>query len=263
MLRLRNKRLSFNITVTEPVAANYYPVNAFITLKDPLSGNVLNVITDRSQGGSSMADGEAELMVQRRLQYDDNRGVGEPLNETGLDGNGLVVRGVHRVTLDPAGSAGIARRVAVNDMLFKPLSTFAPLATDPNTWISTHTSRKLGLTAPLPANVHLLTAQSWGPGQLLLRLSHQYEVGENSAMSKNATVSLSNLFAGFTITSVVETTITGNQPLAAVPKTVYVTQDGRTISLPVVPAAPAGAQLTLTLSAMQIRTFLCATTQGV
>ena len=31
---------------------------------------------------ASLADGEVELMVHRRLLYDDSRGVGEPLNET-------------------------------------------------------------------------------------------------------------------------------------------------------------------------------------
>ena len=35
-----------------------------------------------SQGGSSLQDGEIEIMVHRRIQVDDNRGVQEPLNET-------------------------------------------------------------------------------------------------------------------------------------------------------------------------------------
>ena len=34
------------------------------------------------------------LQVHRRLLFDDRRGVGEPLNETGTSGHGLVITGV-------------------------------------------------------------------------------------------------------------------------------------------------------------------------
>ena len=52
----------------------------------------LTVLTDRSQGGASINDGQIELMVHRRTLNDDNLGVGEPLNETGINGKGLRVR---------------------------------------------------------------------------------------------------------------------------------------------------------------------------
>ena len=42
----------------------------------------LSVLTDRAQGCSSLADGELELMAHRRLLTEDQRGVGEALNET-------------------------------------------------------------------------------------------------------------------------------------------------------------------------------------
>lgn len=52
-------------------------------MQDANTGVALSVTTDRTQAGTSLVDGTVELMVHRRLQYDDYRGVGEPLNETG------------------------------------------------------------------------------------------------------------------------------------------------------------------------------------
>ena len=42
----------------------------------------LSVLTDRAQGCSSLADGDLELLAHRRLLTEDERGVGEALNET-------------------------------------------------------------------------------------------------------------------------------------------------------------------------------------
>ena len=46
-------------------------------------------------------------------------------------------------------------------------------------------------------------------------------------------------------------------PLADVRKTTYRTEGGLVVTLPRVPPAPSGANLTVTLEAMQIRAFLC------
>ncbi len=80
LMRMRDHRPTWSLNVTEPVAGNYYPVNSRIFVKD--DHTQMTVLTDRSQGGTSMKDGEVELMVHRRLLYDDAFGVGEPLNET-------------------------------------------------------------------------------------------------------------------------------------------------------------------------------------
>ncbi len=131
MTRIRDFRKSFNHTSVEPVASNYYPTNLFIYTQDVATGAVLSVVTDRSQGGSSLSDGSLELMVQRRLQRDDNRGVGEPLNETGLNSNGtgLIVRGVHRVSINAAATAGQALRESVAHSMHGPWWNAAPLTT--------------------------------------------------------------------------------------------------------------------------------------
>jgi hypothetical protein len=56
-------------------------------------------------GGTSLRSGEVELMLHRRLLYDDRRGVAEPLNETACGCqdcacDGLIVRGTHLLTFE-------------------------------------------------------------------------------------------------------------------------------------------------------------------
>ena len=51
----------------------------------------MTVMNDRAQGGSVIENGAIELMQNRRLLFDDNRGVGEALNETNKEGRGIEV----------------------------------------------------------------------------------------------------------------------------------------------------------------------------
>lgn len=46
----------------------------------------MNVMNSRSQGGSVLKPGRVEFMQNRRLNVDDWRGMGEPLNETASNG---------------------------------------------------------------------------------------------------------------------------------------------------------------------------------
>lgn len=61
------------------IEASYYPVVNRILFKGPRYA--FGVYTDRAEGGSSLADGEIELMVHRATTVDDGLGVGEPLTE--------------------------------------------------------------------------------------------------------------------------------------------------------------------------------------
>ena len=57
----------------------------------------MTVMNDRAQGGSSIDNGSIELMQNRRLLYDDNRGLDVPLNERQLNGKGITVNASYRV----------------------------------------------------------------------------------------------------------------------------------------------------------------------
>ena len=81
---MRNQRPTYTYNSTdEPVASNYYPINSKMEIRDETKGLRLAVLTDRSQGCSSINDGEIEIMIHRRLLHDDAFGVGEALNEPG------------------------------------------------------------------------------------------------------------------------------------------------------------------------------------
>jgi alpha-mannosidase len=78
--RRRDRRDLWNLTQTEPVAGNYYPLTSAAAVRDETAQ--LTLLLDRAAGGASLRDGELEVMVHRRLLMDDARGVGEPLDET-------------------------------------------------------------------------------------------------------------------------------------------------------------------------------------
>jgi hypothetical protein len=62
--RKRNYRPTWELELTEPESGNYYPVTSRILIRDTVRQQELAVLNDRSQGGSSLNDGQVELMVR-------------------------------------------------------------------------------------------------------------------------------------------------------------------------------------------------------
>jgi hypothetical protein len=257
VVRTRDYRPSWNYSVYEPIAGNYYPVNARITTTD--GTNTLSVVVDRSQGGSSMVDGSVELMVQRRLQMDDRRGVGEPINEPGLNaqGTGLIVRLTHRLSISTNADAPAVGKQAIQDMMFKPHLTFSALNVSASQWLAANKPSFTGLSAPLPSNIHLLTTHALSFTDVIVRLAHLFEVGEDNALSSSVTVSLTNMFKLVTLSNCVEMTVPASKILANVPvRTVKIEGEGPS-TFPTLPSPPNGASQTVTINAMDVRTFTC------
>jgi lysosomal alpha-mannosidase len=67
--------------------------------------------------------------LHRRTFLDDGRGVGEPLNELGLDGHGLVARGRHWLLLTSVAEAATLHRPLAQRLFYTPLLKFASFTT--------------------------------------------------------------------------------------------------------------------------------------
>ncbi|KAK7483766.1 hypothetical protein BaRGS_00024982, partial [Batillaria attramentaria] len=257
--RRLNHRDTWRLNQTEPVSGNYYPVNSRIYIRDETQQIQFTVLTDRSQGGSSLHEGHVELMVHRRLLYDDSLGVGEPLNETGSDGKGLVVRGSHYVTLEPVAKAASVHRELGQRLFMTPQVALTTLNTSRANWSSHFNTTWSGLKKRLPPNVLLLTLEQFpvdGPASavtqpFLLRLEHFYEKGEDPKLSQPTTVSLQDLFSSFRIVSATELTLGANLPLSQLQRLKWKSDNGSETDN----VLRSADGLTVTLHPMEIRTF--------
>lgn len=54
---------SYNSSI-EPIASNYYPVTSKISIRDQEQNLQVSILNERSQGGSSLDEGQLELMVR-------------------------------------------------------------------------------------------------------------------------------------------------------------------------------------------------------
>jgi len=213
--RERDKQPTWPYKVNEPVAGNYYPVNSRFILKDDDDlGFVL--LNDRSQGGTSMNDGEIEIMLHRRLLDDDAFGVGEALDETAYGNDtGLVVRGKHWI-LFGGGETGVPltnHRKIAQELFMGRIFMFS----DPNLDLiqsgnsidaECHDFWFSNLTKVLPQNVHLLTLEPLSANQFLLRIEHFYEAGEET--ESIAIVNRGELMKALSAVELIETNLGAN-----------------------------------------------------
>lgn len=212
--RIRDYRTDWDLQVNQPIAGNYYPINLGIYIKD--KSTEMSVLVDRSVGGSSVNDGEVEIMLHRRLLHDDGRGVDEALNETvcALDKClGLTVQGKYYLRFDPLGEGSKWRR-SFGQEIYSPFLLAFSEQDDKWTNFPTPTFSSMDPSYSLPDNVAIITLQELEDGAVLLRLAHLYEVGEDKDLSSLATVELKRVFSNRKINKIKEMSLSANQERA-------------------------------------------------
>ncbi|GAB2282845.1 hypothetical protein Dimus_017381 [Dionaea muscipula] len=259
--RIQDYREDWALTVNEPVAGNYYPINLGIYVMD--NKTELSVLVDRATGGASMRDGQIELMLHRLTAVDDSRGVGEPLNEkvcTREKCEGLTVRGNYYINIHHLG-AGARWRRTVGQEIYSPL-LMAFTHEDAANWKSSHLASGTFMdpSYTLPPNVALITLQELDDASVLLRLAHLYEAGEDADYSRMALVELKKMFAAKKIKELKETSLSANQDKSQMRKLAWKVEgenhEDDDLVVPVRGGPVDASTLLVELGPMEIRTFL-------
>lgn len=85
-----------------PIQANYYPIPSQAFIQD--EENRFSVLSAQPLGGGSLASGQLEIMLDRRLMQDDNRGVGQGVQDNVLTSSTFRLLLEPRITTKEPGS---------------------------------------------------------------------------------------------------------------------------------------------------------------
>lgn len=264
MERKYNFRPTWDLKVFEPISGNYYPLSTSMFIKDEKANVQLSILPDRSLGAASLTNGQMEIMVHRRLFFDDFRGVGEPLDETdgGIEpyptwkriGNGIVVTGKQYVLLSDINDGMKELRTAMDKIYLPFASFFGPNVNDIR---KNALNAKLGVD--LPVNVHIVSLEKLPENKLLLRLGHQFAVNEDAVLSQPVDVDVAELLSSYKPISMVETTLSANQDKATQQKDKIQWQyslESKVVKNNLQARLNGVEGLKVTLQPMQIRTFV-------
>lgn len=280
--RVRNFRFNYPYQVYEPIASNFFPCNAFATINATTNQSAnaaynMGIVMDRSRAVGSLHNGELEMLIHRRLLYDDGRGVGEP-----LDARTRVLSTSRLIFHEPQSS--FMEKVRLHSLRH----THYPL------WFASSSSSSDSITSgvahgaiqsravkpvtpaglalrgqpsdPLPPNVHIHALTYLFDRSLLVRLQHIFDRAEGP-LAAPVTVTLGKILpadivansASYTIT---ETDILGLNPIDQMQRNGFNScqNNGQTYTVPPQQTyggpAPKTVQGSVLLRPMEIRTFV-------
>ncbi|KAM4532721.1 alpha-mannosidase 2 [Fundulus diaphanus] len=142
-----------------PLQANFYPMTSASFLQD--SSSRLSLLSAQSQAAASLRSGELELVLDRRLQQDDNRGLGQ-----GVTDNKLTESLYHLLLEDRRGGAKEVGGASVEHLSLLAHLASLSLCHPPITMVDPGEGQlpKLRpfqpLRSSLPCDVHLLNLRT-------------------------------------------------------------------------------------------------------
>jgi alpha-mannosidase len=158
------------------------------------------VLTDRSEGSTSMKSGQLELMLHRRLVHGCRWGMCEPnaddggnMESAGLnDTLGAEVLVKHWLRVGSVGTPNEAR-IRTRQLNYPPTLMLSPTSLPENELPSwTNNATFTPFSGSLPINVELTTWQALNTTAMVMRLTHMYQEGEDAVLSLPAKVDLCN-----------------------------------------------------------------------
>ncbi|EDV31826.1 uncharacterized protein Dana_GF14354 [Drosophila ananassae] len=257
--RRKDQREDFTSELAvQPTAGNYYPITSRIALQD--SKKRLAILNDRAQGGSSMKDGQIELMLHRRLVRDDGLGVDEVLNEEKY-GQPLIARGKVFLVLNSAEESTSAEREWEKEHHLPLYKFFSK-----NSGSTSSPAKSVPSFEDFPKSVHLLTLEPFNDKEVLLRVENFMDQTEGRVVSFN----IRPLFDYLNGAEIRETTLDGNLPLSDMKRLKFHTEGSgvrgsepeyyTSAHTPLeVDASHEDSDFAVTLTPMQIRTFIVKT----
>ncbi|XP_047426391.1 alpha-mannosidase 2 [Mugil cephalus] len=142
-----------------PLQANFYPMSSAAFLQD--SSSRLSVLAAQSQAVASLRPGELELVLDRRLQQDDNRGLGQ-----GVTDNKLTASLYHLLLEERRGGAQEVGGASVQHLSLLAHLTSLSLCHPPINMVAPGDGQMpklrdfVPLRSSLPCDVHLLNLRT-------------------------------------------------------------------------------------------------------
>ncbi|XP_028032101.1 lysosomal alpha-mannosidase-like [Bombyx mandarina] len=210
--RLRNLRATYEPVNMDAIPGNLYPVTSKIYIEDEQKNLRFSIFNDRAQGGTSLTDGELDLMIIRRILTDET-GTEMNLNETEYD-RGLIVRGKHILYATKMNhkpnmiyEKRLAKEISLEPkVLVSEYGGYGPYLK--SKWLG-ETNEFSALKKKLPLGIHLLSIEQWNEATVLIRLENYLEKSD-AIRSGIKRVYLRDVFVNLKIRSIAECALGGN-----------------------------------------------------